>query len=267
MKKTILCILAVLLAIQAYSASGKRENVMEKKKVYSMGESYGVDSSKVSHRSFPKRLVMPKGAMGVGIQFLWAQMDASNVQALAMVTGLSGRASFGNVSPSFLYAYANNNAVGARFSYSNIGLALNSGSLKLISDDISFTLDALATRMNIYGFSVFNRSWFGLDSKGRFALFADVDLGYSHGDTHFSNGKEYTNKIGLSFSPGVEIFVMNNLSLYLSLSFANLSFDKSISYKWDEESKRWLISGTNDKFNCQVRLNVLDLHFGLSYYF
>lgn len=255
MKRIILCILTALLTLMSLAAE-KKENIMDKKVVYAMGEPYGTDSSKVSHRSFPKRLVMPKGAMGVGLQFLWAQMDASNLQALAMLTNATGKVGFGNVAPAFLYAYANNNAIGLRLAYSRFDMNVVSGNLKLISDDIALNLPTTSACINTYGASVFNRSWFGLDKQGRFALFADVDLGYSYSATSASGAEASTHRIGLSFSPGLEIFVMNNLSLYFSLSFANLYYDMSKS-----------ANGYSNKFNAQVRLSILDTHFGLAYYF
>lgn len=272
MKRILLCIIAALAALGSLSAADKKENIMDRKVVYNMGEVYGKDSSKVSHRSLPKRLVMPKGAMGVGFQFLWAQMDASNLQALAMVSGATGKAGFGNIAPSFMYAYANNNAIGVRLSYSMVDVKMTSGQVKLLTDDLTLKLDALDTKMNVYGGSVFNRSWFGLDKNGRFALFADVDLGYAYSDTKSSSGKAITHSIGLTFSPGLEIFVMNNLSLYFSLSFANISYDNSKSYRWVEgvegvSDGHWDQTGDSNRFNFKVRFNIIDLHLGLAYYF
>jgi len=225
--------------------------------VYKMGEVYGVDSSKVSPRKFPRKLVMPKGGKGVGIQGLWVKMDAADAQALAIVSDLTGSVKVGRVSAAFLCAYSNNNALGIRLGYSHLNLFSESGTIRILTDDLSFNLNKIATAMNTYFVSLVNRSWFGLDDRGRFALITDVSLGYSYSKSSNSDKSAVTNKVGFGVAPGLEIFVINNLSCFFTLNFADLMYSSSSTDG----------NGSSNTFRAQVRLNVLDLNFGMAFYF
>jgi len=225
--------------------------------VYKMGEVYGVDSSKVSPRKFPMKLVMPKGGMGVGIQGLWVKMDASDAQALALVSDLTGSVKVGRVSAAFMWAYSNNNALGIRLGYSHLNLFSETGSVRILTDDLKFDISKIATTMNTYSVSFVNRSWFGLDDRGRISLIADVALGYAFSNSSNGSKSAETHKVGLGIAPGLEIFVMNNLSFFFTLNFANLSYSSSQTNA----------DGTSSTFNAQMRLNIFDLNFGLALYF
>jgi len=229
----------------------------QEKQVYKMGEVYGVDSSKYSPRSFPKRLVTPKGAKAVGLQGLWVKMDASDAQALSLVSDVTGAVKVGRIAAAFMWAYMNNNAVGLRLGYTHLDLFSESGTIRILTDDLKFDLGKMATTMNSFSAAVINRSWFGLDDRGRIAFITDVGLEYAHSVTGGEKAAAVTDKVALQVAPGLEIFVMNNLSFFFSLNFANLSYSSS---KCGEE-------GSSSTFNAQIRLNVLDLNFGLAFYF
>jgi len=229
----------------------------QEKKVYQMGEVYGVDSSKCSSRSFPKRLVTPKGAAAIGIQGLWVKMDASDAQALALVSDVTGSVKVGRAAVAFMCAYANNNAIGLRLGYTHLDLFSESGTIRLFTDDLKFDLGKMSTKMNSFSAAVINRSWFGLDDRGRIALITDVALEYAHSVTGGETATATTDKAALQVAPGLEIFVMNNLSFFFTLNFANLSYSYS---RCGEE-------GISSTFNAQIRLNVLDLNFGMALYF
>jgi len=262
MRTFVIALLAVLVTLPSYS---------QEQKIYKMGEKYGVDSSKASHRSFPKKLVMPKGAFGVNLQTLWLKLDASDIQILSLVSGLSGTLSYFRVAPGFCWAYANNNALGARFIYNYLDINSGGGTIRIFTDDLKFELKGGKGFMNTYGASVFNRSWFGLDDKGRIALFIDADLRYTYSDLKGEDSKAITNQIALGFSPGLEIFVLNNLACFLSLSFANFSYSNSKCYQLPKEKANgkddWNETGSSSSFNAKIRLNALDLNLGLAFYF
>jgi len=111
--------------------------------------------------------------------------------------------------------------------------------------------------MNTYFVSLVNRSWFGLDDRGRFALITDVSLGYSYSKSSNSDKSAVTNKVGFGVAPGLEIFVINNLSCFFTLNFADLMYSSSSTDG----------NGSSNTFRAQVRLNVLDLNFGMAFYF
>lgn len=262
MRTLLITLLAVFISLPSYS---------QEQKIYKMGEKYGVDSSKASGRSFQKKLVMPKGAFGVNFQTLWLKMDASDVQLLSLVSGLTGSLSFFRVAPAFCWSYANNNALGARFIYNYLDINSQSGTIRIFTDDIKFELKGGKGFMNTYGASVFNRSWFGLDDKGRISLFIDADLRYTYSILKGEDSKAITNQISLGFSPGLEIFVLNNLSCFCSLSFANFSYAKSNCYKKPKEktngNDNWNETGSSSSFNAKIRFNALDFNIGLAFYF
>ena len=111
------------------------------------------------------------------------------------------------------------------------------------------------------GANVFQRTYVGIDKRGRFGIFWDYILGYTRSKTQFSasDGAYSLKEKGLlSFAPGVVYFPMNNLSIQACISLAELSYNKVTAYE------SGLVSGTRTAWKAQASLNVLNLNFGLT---
>lgn len=251
MKRTILIL---FFALMAFSLQAQKTD-----KTIKMGEVVGVDTSKVSGRSFPKRLFSAKGTWGIGLDGVYLGAKGSDSNLMMLLTGINGGFSFGRVAPMFTYTYADNLAVGFRFTYMGAKGKIDSATALGLAD-LNMDLSGLGLRLNCYSASVFHRNWFGLDDKGRFGFFLDGALTYQHlrAETSYYG---ISHRIALSFSPGFEAFVMNFLSLNLSIGLASVYYEFSNVY-----DKSWQRTGRSNGFHAGTGLSVLDINFGLTFY-
>ena len=127
--------------------------------------------------------------------------------------------------------------------------------------NFSYDLKNISAKTLSYSSFVFNRSYLGLDDRGRVGLFLDVALGYTRSRTDInSSGENYTitNKIGLSLSPGVVYFPMNTISVFAALSLADLSYNNSRGHSGGE------LTGQRNYFRAQGSIDLFSLNFGLT---
>jgi len=246
---------------QMVEASTQVQDAVNKCDTLKMGQEYGRDSS-ISGRSLPKRLFIPKKAWGLGLQASYFGGNSSDSQFFQILTGLSGKASLVRIVPYVSYCWRNNQEAGLKIGYTNINMGVDNATINLMSEGMSFNLSGVNLNVNKVGATLFHRSYFGLDRNGVVALFAEFDLGYSHTwTTNGSNGKLWMDYAGLAFCPGVEVFVINNLSLQLLLGLAD------VGYSWSTSLDSKGSYGYYNSLKAQARVNLSDLYFGLTYYF
>ncbi|MBP5539397.1 MAG: hypothetical protein J6X69_06180 [Bacteroidales bacterium] len=251
MKKTILIFFFALMAFTAQA--GQPGNIRK------MGEVIGTDASQASGRSFPKRLFSAKGSWGLGLDGVYLGAKGSDSNLMMLLTGINGGFSFGRVAPMLTYTYADNLAVGFRFTYMGAKGNIDSATALGLAD-LNMDLSGIGLRLNAYSASVFHRNWFGLDDKGRFGIYLDAALTYQHlrAETSYYG---ISHRAALSFSPGFEAFVMNFLSLNLSIGLASVYYEFSTVY-----DKSWQRTGSSNGFHAGTGLSVLDINFGLTFY-
>ena len=260
MKKTIFILYFALMAFTMQAGEpGALQAGEPGTGVQQMGKVIGTDASQAGGRSFPKRLFSAKGSWGLGLYGVYLGSKGSDSNLMMLLTGINGGFSFGRIAPVVTYTYADNLAVGFRFTYMGAKGNIDSATaLGLV--DLNMDLNGIALRLDCYSASVFHRNWFGLDDKGRFGLFIDSALSYQHlrATTSYYG---ISHRAALSFSPGLEIFVMNFFSINLSIGLA------SVYYEWSQVyDKAWQRTGSSNGFHAGTGLSVLDLNFGLNFY-
>lgn len=111
--------------------------------------------------------------------------------------------------------------VGLRLGYRHIGMGLGNLEVDLGSqNDLDISLDNMDYSGNAYSFGLFHRSYTGIDPKGSFGLFAELELSgmigrsdfsYLVGDTPKStHSKSF--KMNISFNPGVAVYIFPNVA-------------------------------------------------------
>ena len=107
----------------------------------------------------------------------------------------------------------------------------------------------------------------GLDERGRFGLFTDLELSYARTLTAFSYGAasldSYTvsDKLRFSLHPGLEVFMMNNVSSFVSIGIGGASYTSTRCIKGGE------VTGRRDASNARFMLDVTDIAVGLIIHF
>lgn len=169
-----------------------------------------------------------------------------------------------SVKPFVGYAIKDNTVVGLKFGYSRISggidnLALNIEDLDIALKDIKYTDDS-------YSFSLFHRSYIGLDPKGLFGLFNETTLGYSTGSTRFSRGVDETlkytdtsiNQLKVGINPGIAIFIMPNVGAEVSFGVAGFT------YNWEKQKKSSGEIGKRTNSGANFKINLFNINIGLT---
>jgi len=249
----IIAMLAACIAADAQKRS--RETIV-------LGEQIQSDSTKCSGRALKSYVIIPKGEWQVGATIAYMDLSADDAEFMLLVNGSDASASILRLAPNVAFSYANNQSLGLKFQYTSANCAVDKTTLDLLGN---FSMDTgdLKARTRSYGGHLYNRSYLGLDSRGRVGLFMDAALGYTRSTTIAyvgdpTDSHSINNKFSLTFSPGAVYFPMNNVSCYVALCLADLSYNRSVGYSNGE------ITGQRNYFRAQTKLNLLALNFGLS---
>lgn len=216
-------------------------------------------------KRFQSRLIAPKGGWQCGLSVMYADISTANSDFMMLLQGVDVAASMFRLSMEGAYTYSSNHAVGARFTYSKLDGLLDTATADLLGNlslDVS-NLHAASTSMSG---AVFERTYVGLDSHGRFGIFWDYLLGYTWNKTQFyadaqSSSYSLSKKVHLGFSPGVVYFPMNNLSVQFSVCIADFSYNIVSVYN------KGVCVGNRQVWKAQASLNMLDLNFGIAIHF
>jgi hypothetical protein len=176
-----------------------------------------------------------------------------------------------NVSPMVAYAVGKNMAVGVRFGYGRTLLALDNASVSVSGND--FSVDYFHRIKHSYTGTIFWRPYIPLGYSNRFAVYAEVQLNVSGGQSKVvaENGVidgiqnyagTYSKNFGASIAlqPGIVAFVTNNTALELSIGVFGIGVDRIKQIKNQVETGEYLSSDMNFK------LNFLSVGFGVSFY-
>lgn len=257
--RTIRLFIAACLMMAAASAFAQ-DNVNERETIVLGREIAPKDTTKA--RRFRNHLIAPKGEWQCGISLMYADFSSENSDLMLLIQGLNARASMLRLAPEAAYTFRDNHAIGARFQYTNINGMVDAATADLLGN-LSLSVDNVSATSRSMGGSVFQRTYIGLDKKGRVGLFWDYILGYTRSRTEFNVGVPsgaYTlnNKVNLSFAPGIVYFPMNNISVQACISLAGLSYNNVKAY---EDGR---LAGERHAWKAHASLSLLDLSFGLT---
>lgn len=176
-----------------------------------------------------------------------------------------------DVSPMIAYAISKNMAVGVRFGYGRTLLALDNASVAVSGTE--FNLDYLHRLKHSYTGTIFWRPYIPLGYSNRFAVFAEVQLSLSGGQSRVvaENGivdgmydylGTYATNFGASVAlqPGIVAFVTNNIALELSIGIFGIGVD------YVKQIKNQIQEGKFMSSNMNFKLNFLSVGFGVSFY-
>lgn len=208
-----------------------------------------------------------KGEVMLGLTASYGTITSEDTDFWIIVDNIDAEGTTATVKPFFGYFYRDNNCVGVRFGYyyvhgklGNVGLDLGE------KNDISFSVSDMNLSTENFSFGVFHRSYAGLDPKGRFGLFAELELAYSTGKSRFNymSGDEtrYTTsdnrKLKLSFNPGVAVYIFPNVCGTLSFGLGGIQYASVRQY--DEAGNK---VGSRNASKMRFRLNLADINIGM----
>lgn len=111
------------------------------------------------------------------------------------------------------------------------------------------------------------RSYAGIDAKGHFGLFAELEASYKTGKSVFSYKSTKrsniptatTGSLNFSFNPGCAVFVFPNVCTTLSFGLGGVQYTKVT--QTDSEGK---VIGTREASKMLFRLNLANIRIGLN---
>ena len=209
-------------------------------------------------------LFIPRGQWMFGLTASYGEFNSQDIQMLSILKDFTFKGKMYSVKPYFSYFFRNNQSMGMRFEYSR-GAADLGGLSFDFDDDLSFSISDISYYSQMYTASVFYRNYVGLGTDKRFAVFNEVSLAFGSGASRFKrifdgepkDTRTNTIKFGLDFSPGVCVFIMDNVSFNVSFGVFGLhvTHDRQYTNGTDE--------GTRTSSGANFRFNLFNINFGL----
>lgn len=209
-------------------------------------------------------LFIPKGQWTFGLMASYGEFNTEDVQLLNAIKDFDFKGKMFSIKPSFGYFIANNQSIGLKFNYTRGEASL--GSLAVdIDDDINFSLKDVSYFSNTYSVGVFYRSYVGLSTMKRFGVFNEVDLSFGSGSSRFKryydgelrDTRTNITSVSLNFSPGLCVFIMDNVSFNVSFGVFGLNV------KHEKQKTNGTIDGSRTSSGANFKFNLFNINFGL----
>lgn len=209
-------------------------------------------------------LFIPKGQWMFGLTASYGEFSSEDIEILSLLKDLSFKGKIYSLQPTLSYFIRNNQSMGLKFNYTRAIADLGGLSVDF-DDDLNFTLSNVSYYSQNFSASIFYRNYVGLGAEKRFAIFNEVDLAFGSGSSRFlrsydgepKDTKTLTTKVGLNFSPGLTVFIMDQVCFNVSFGVFGLhvTHDKQYTNGADEGSRT--SSGANFRFN------LFNINFGI----
>ncbi|MCM1005180.1 MAG: hypothetical protein NC402_02660 [Prevotella sp.] len=219
-------------------------------------------------------LFIPKGKWQAGITASYGKLSSEDLKLLDMVSDLDLDITAYSVNPYISYFIRNNMSVGLRFGYTNAKAGIHSLDVN-IDDDLDFSLEDVNYNNETYSAALFLRQFYGLSRAGRFGVFNEMELSFGSGNADFV--RSYDSKprathstymtAKLTFSPGLCVFIMDNVSFNISFGVFgfHLRNEKQRTTMLNPADREETPDETGSRFTsgANFRFNIFNINFGL----
>ena len=268
MKKFLLLMLLAPAALSAAAASGADASVVVRKDSAFVEKHRFLPTAKRIDRRIDRNKFAYKGEVALGITASYGTISSDDTDMMLILDHINLDGTMAQVNPFVGYFYRDNNMVGLRLGYRHIGMGLGNLEVDLGSqNDLDISLDNMDYSGNAYSFGLFHRSYTGIDPKGSFGLFAELELSgmigrsdfsYLSGDTPKStHSKSF--KMNISFNPGVAVYIFPNVCGTLSFGLGGIQYT-SVTQKDAEGHK----IGSRKASNMKFKLNIAAINVGMT---
>lgn len=209
-------------------------------------------------------LFMPKGRWAFGITASYGELTTDDLQLLSMISDISLKGKIYSINPTVSYFIRHNQSIGLKLSYSRGTADLERLSADF-DDDLNFDIHDVSYVNQTYALGTFYRNYVGLGRDHRFSVFNEVDLMFQTGASRFNrlyneeprDTRTTITQASLNFSPGVAVFIMENVAFNVSFGVFGLKVrhESQVTNGVDEGSRT--TSGANFRFN------IFNINFGL----
>ena len=216
-------------------------------------------------RGLSNYLFIPRGQWSFGLTASYGELSTDKLQMMGLLSDIDISGHIFSVKPYLMYFIRNNMSVGLRFGYTSAKGNVDSFKLD-IDDDMNFNLHDIMYRNEGYTAAFTFRQYIGIARRGRFGVFNEVELAFSSGNSDFA--RPYAGELrnthttymdaSLNFSPGVCVFIMENVSFNLSFGVFGFHLRNEKQMENGVEVGNRMTSGANFRFN------IFNLNFGIA---
>lgn len=220
------------------------------------------------NREINKMAFAYKGEVLMGVTASYGTLSKDNSDILLVVSNIDTDGVIASVKPYISYFYRDNRCIGVRLGYNHISGNLDVANIDLgPSNDITAAIPYIGTTSDNYSLGLFHRAYVGLDPRGRFGLFAEVELEASMGTSQFgyeTDGvikRTYSDNMQFrfSFNPGVAIYIFPNVCGTLSFGLGGVKYTH-VNQK-DEAGNK---VGSRSSSSMNFKLNIAAINIGLT---
>ncbi|MDE6532273.1 MAG: hypothetical protein K2M27_01910 [Muribaculaceae bacterium] len=210
-------------------------------------------------------LFIPKGIWQIGVTASYGEFSTSDLEVFELLSDIDISGNMFSIRPYFSYFIGNNMSVGLRLGYNSGRANVDSFNVD-IDESMSFNLKDIYYRSESYSAALTFNQYYGLARRGRFGIYNEVELSFSSGNSDFSrpyNGEPKmthttTMQAALNFSPGVCVFIMDQVSFNVSFGVFGFSLRNEKQTVDGVEMGNRFTSGANFRFN------IFNINFGVA---
>ena len=208
------------------------------------------------------------GEIALGLTVSYGTLSSDDTDYLLILDNLNLNGSIFTINPSVGYFFKDNMSAGVRFGYTNINGTLDTGNFNLgEQNDVNLAFKNLHLQSSALSVGLYFRSYAGLDSKGHFGLFGEVDLSMKTGNSEFTYETEGTLrstfsddlKLSLGFNPGLAVYIFPNVCSTIPSDWAVSNTPRS-NRKMPTATR----SGNEPLRKCGSGLNLLNIRIGVT---
>ena len=209
-------------------------------------------------------LFIPKGQWMFGLTASYGEFKSEDVEFINVMSDLDLKVKRYSIRPTIAYFIKHNQSLGLKLGYVNTNGNLGHVAMDLI-DDLSFDISGVKYASSSYSIGLLYRNYVGLGTMKRFAVFNEVDLSFAAGKSQFvrsydgvpTDTRTYSSEASLNFSPGVCVFVMDNVSFNVSFGVFGLHL------KHERQTTNGIDDGTRLSSGANFKFNIFNINFGL----
>ncbi len=219
-------------------------------------------------REIDKNKFAYKGEVAIGLTASYGTLSSEETDYLLILDNLNLDGSIFTVNPSFGYFIKDNLCVGVRFGYTRMQGHVGSANINLgEANDINMSFANIRLDNHTVSYGAFFRSYAGIDSKGHFGLFSEMEIAVNTGSTNLAYESNTQMKhthsenlqCKLDFNPGLAVYVFPNVCTTISFGLGGIQYTKTTQK--DPEGN---VIGSRSASKMRFRLNLLNIRIGFN---
>lgn len=217
-------------------------------------------------QTFESTVFVPKGQWITGVSVSYTQSTQNNYQFF-ILQGISGDTYSLKVSPMLLYAFHNDMAAGAKFSYTRSLTKLEKADIVLDSETSAGVEAFYSLSHNYYGTALF-RNYFSLGNSRRFGFFNEIQLQAGGGQSKLTTGRgedisgtyEQNFSLNVGIVPGLIMFLSNYSALEVNIGVLGFNYTTTKA-----TTDQIYVSRRHSK-SANFNINLFSITFGATFY-